>query len=107
MSTEKAKGNKPVHEIPDGGLKLAIWEHKGEYGPKYSATLRHRFKDKKTDEWRDATGFNEDDWLPLRELLREARDWTKSQRRAAAKAPRIARRSPPEHGRAGRAQPAA
>ena len=86
MSDKATKANKPVHEFTDGALKVAIWAHDGEYGPKYSYTIRRRYRDKTTDEWKDATGLNEDDLLPTAELLREAKAWTRERRRADAKA---------------------
>jgi hypothetical protein len=85
MSTDKSKANKPVHEVADGALKVAIWAHEGEYGPKYSFTIRRRYRDRSTDEWKDATGLNEDDLLPLAELLREAKAYIRERRRADAK----------------------
>ena len=88
MSTEneKPKGNKPVHELSDGPLKLAIWKNDGEHGPLYSYTFRRRYKVKGTDEWRDTTSYNDDDLLPMAELIREAYDWRKAQRRSDSKA---------------------
>jgi hypothetical protein len=83
MTTEKSKASKPVHEVADGTLKVAIWAHPGEYGPKYSVTIRRRYKDRSTDEWKDATGLNEDDLLPMKELFREAYAWIREQKRAA------------------------
>jgi hypothetical protein len=90
MSTEneKPKGNKPAHEVTDGPLKVAIWKNDGEHGPRYSYTLRRRYKVKGTDEWKDTDSYNEDDALPIAELFREAYDWVKAQRRADAKARR-------------------
>ena len=90
MSTEneKPKGNKPIHEITDGPLKVAIWKNDGEHGPRYSATCRRRYKDKATDEWKDTFSYNEDDLLPMRELFRDAYAWIKTQKRAAAQARR-------------------
>lgn len=86
MPSDNSKANKPIHEIADGALKVAIWAHDGEYGPKYSMTIRRRYKDKSTDEWKDATGLGDDDLLPLAELLREAKAWIRAQRRADARA---------------------
>ena len=85
MSDKTTRANKPVHEIPDGTLKVAIWVHDGEYGPRYSATIRKRYKDKSTDEWKDAASLGEDDLLPAAELMREAKAWIREQKRAAAK----------------------
>jgi hypothetical protein len=86
MTTEKSKANKPIHEIADGALKVAIWAHDGQYGPKYSVTIRRRYKDKSTDEWKDAAGLGDDDLLPMRELFGEAYAWIRERKRAAAKA---------------------
>jgi hypothetical protein len=86
MSEKTSKANKPVHEIADGALNVAIWAHDGEYGPRYSVTIRRRYKDKSTDEWKDAAGLGEDDLLPLRELFRDAYAWIREQKRAAARA---------------------
>jgi hypothetical protein len=87
MSDDKpTKGNKPIHEIYDGALKVAIWKHDGAHGPFYSATCRCRYKDKSTDEWKDATSYNEDDLLSIAELFRDAKAWIKTQRRADGKA---------------------
>jgi hypothetical protein len=86
MPSDKSKANKPVHEIADGALKVAIWAHDGEYGPRYSVTIRRRYKDKSTDEWKDAAGLGDDDLLPMRELFRDAYAWIREQKRSAAKA---------------------
>jgi hypothetical protein len=83
MSDKTTKANKPIHEVADGALKVAIWAHPGEYGPKYSVTIRRRYRDKSTDEWKDAAGLNEDDLLPMKELFREAYAWIREQKRAA------------------------
>jgi hypothetical protein len=86
MTTEKSKANKPIHEIADGALKVSIWKQDGAHGPFYPTTIRRRYKDKSTDEWKDASSFNEDDLLPMREMFREAYAWIREQRRTAAKA---------------------
>ena len=44
MTSDKPKGNKPVHEISDGLLKVTVWKNEGEYGPMYSVTCRRRYK---------------------------------------------------------------
>jgi hypothetical protein len=84
--SDTSKPNKPVHEILDGPLKVVIWKSDGEYGPRYSFTFRRRYKAKGTDEWKDTTSYNEDDLLPMAELIREAYAWARTQRRADAKA---------------------
>jgi hypothetical protein len=90
MTTEtpadKPRGNPPVHEISDGLLKAAIWQHDGEYGPRYSVTFRRRYKD--GDEWKDTSSYGPDDLLPLGELTRDAYNWIKQQRRADREARR-------------------
>lgn len=86
MSDRSTKASKPVHEITDGALKVSIWKHDGPHGPFYSTTCRRRYKDKSTDEWKDAASFNEDDLLSLAELLRDAKAWMRSQRRTDAQA---------------------
>jgi hypothetical protein len=83
---ETPKGNKPVHEIPDGALKVTIWQNEGEYGPRYSVTSRRRYKD--GEEWKDTQSYGEDDLLPLAELYRDAYAWIRMQKRADAKARR-------------------
>ncbi len=81
----KPKGNPPVHEIPDGLLRAAIWRQEGEHGPQYSATFRRRYKDK-NGEWQDSYSYGPDDLLALGELAREARVWIRQQRRAEREA---------------------
>ena len=66
--------------------QIAIWKHEGTHGPLDSVTCRRRYKDKSTDEWKDATSYNEDDLLPMAELFRDAKAWIRTQRRADAKA---------------------
>jgi hypothetical protein len=84
MTTDKPKGNKPVHEIPDGLLKVAIWKNDGEFGPMYSVTCRRRYKD--GEEWKDANSYGEDDVLPMAELFRDAYAWIRKQKQADAQA---------------------
>jgi len=67
MSSEKPKGNTPVHEIPDGAIKLSIWKNKGEHGAFYSVTCRRRYKD--GDEWKDTNSYGEDDVLLVSKLF--------------------------------------
>jgi hypothetical protein len=89
MSTEneKPKGNKPVHEIPDGPLRAAIWQNEGEHGPQYSVTFRRRYKDR-NGKWQDSSSFGPDDLLPLGELARDAYRWIRQREREDAKARR-------------------
>jgi hypothetical protein len=83
-ATETPKGNKPVHEIPDGLLKVAIWKHDGEHGPRYSATCRRRYKD--GEEWKDTQSYFEDDMLRLSKMWDQADTWIREQKRADAQA---------------------
>ncbi len=81
---EKPKGNKPVHEIPDGLLKVTIWKNEGEYGPRYSVTCRRRYKD--GEEWKDTHSYGEDDVLRVSNLFDLAYAWILQQKQADAKA---------------------
>ena len=104
----KPRGNPPVNEIPDGLLRAAIWQHEGDYGPRYSITFRRRYKDENGD-WNDSYSFGPDDLLPLGELRATPAPGSSSgaaptARPAGKMKPRWPR---PEHGRPGRAQPAA
>jgi hypothetical protein len=86
MSDQPAQASKPIYEITDGALKVSIWKHDGAHGPFYSTTCRRRYKDKSTDEWKDAASYNEDDLLAMAELFRDAYTWIREQKRAAGKA---------------------
>jgi hypothetical protein len=87
MPSQNPKPNKPVHEIPDGPLKVAIWKNDGEYGPMYSVTCRRRYKD--GEEWKDANSYGGDDLLPMAELFRDAYAWIRKQKQADAQARKI------------------
>ena len=91
-ATENPKGNKPVHEIPDGLLKVSIWKHDGEYGPRYSATDRRRYKD--GEEWKDTHFYGEDDLLRMSKLFDQADTWVREQKRSDAKVRRETQREP-------------
>ncbi len=84
MTSDKPKGNKPAHEIPDGMLKVTVWKNDGEYGPRYSVTCRRRYKD--GEEWKDINSYGEDDVLPMGELFRDAYAWIRKQKQADAQA---------------------
>ena len=73
--SDASKPKKPVHEIRDGALKVAIWKNEGKYGPEYSLTCRRRYKDKSTDEWKDTYSYGQDDALALAKLLDLAHTW--------------------------------
>jgi hypothetical protein len=85
-ANERSKGNKPVHEVRDGALKVSVWQNEGEYGPRYSVTSRRRYKD--GEEWKDTQSYGEDDLLPLAELYRDAYAWIRQRKRADAQARR-------------------
>jgi hypothetical protein len=88
MSTDKTKGNKPVHEVADGAIKVSVWENEGSNGPWYSVTCRRRYKDKAADEWKDSYSYGQDDLLALGKLLDLAHTWIlarQQQQRASKK----------------------
>ena len=92
--TPTAEKTKPFDEFTDGALKVTLWKKDGEHGAWYQATCRRRYKDKATDAWKDTDSYNEDDLLPLTELLREAHARIRQQKRADAKARRETQREP-------------
>jgi len=79
--------NKPTHTIRGSagtGLKLAIWRHDSEKGPWFSATLTRSYK---TDDgqWKESSSINQDQFLEVAEMMREARAFV-LQEQAKAKA---------------------
>lgn len=57
MSDDNNQGNKPIAEISDGGMKIAIWKNEPkEEGDRvrYDHKFSHRYFNKQASEWRDA-----------------------------------------------------
>ncbi len=77
--------SKPAHKIRDGVLQVTIWRNQGEKGPYYTVNPTRSYK-QGDETWRETDSLNADDLLAMAELLHEAYDWIKTQRRADAKA---------------------
>jgi hypothetical protein len=92
--TSTAEKTKPFDEFTDGPLKVTVWKKDGEHGPWYQTTHCRRYKDKATAAWKETDSYNEDDLLPLIELLHEAKARIKQQKRADANARRQTQREP-------------
>jgi hypothetical protein len=54
----KTNGTPPVFERRLGSIRVAVFENPSETGLWWTASLVRRYKDKDSDEWRDANNFN-------------------------------------------------
>ena len=83
--TEK---NKPAHTIrgsAGSGLKVTIWRHESDKGPWFTATPTRSYKTQ-DGQWKESTSFNQEQWLELGEMFREARTWALKEQAAAKSA---------------------
>jgi hypothetical protein len=77
--------NTPAHKLKDGALRVTIWRNTSDKGTFYTATPSRGYKSG-DDPWKETDSLNNDDILPMTELLREAYAWIRNERRADAKA---------------------
>ncbi len=75
--TQKPKadqhGNKPVMTFRLRGVKVAVFENKGEQGAFYKTSLQRIYRE--GEEWKTTTSLSRDD-LPVAQLLmRRAWEW--------------------------------
>jgi hypothetical protein len=75
----------PAIKFRDGVLQVVVWRNTGERGTYYTTDYQRGYK-REDDTWGETTSLNEDDLLPMGELLREAKAWIRMQKRADAKA---------------------
>jgi len=60
---KKEKENEPVHRIPVGNIRAAIWRNQnGKEGVWFNVTITRSYRDGET--WKDSTSFSRDD-LPV------------------------------------------
>lgn len=78
--------NTPAIKFRDGSLQVVVWRNTGDKGTYYTVSKPTRGYKRDDDSWAEADSFNEDDLLPLAELLREAKAWIRMQKQADAKA---------------------
>lgn len=75
----------PAHKLRDGCLQVCIWRNTSTEGKTYYSIEPQRSYRNGDDTWRETNSLNQDDLLPMAELLREAYAWIKTQKRADAK----------------------
>jgi len=77
--------NTPAIKFRDGCLQAVVWRNHSERGVYYTVNIARSYK-VGDDAWKETDSLNEDDLLEMAELLREAKAWIKTQKRADAKA---------------------
>ena len=65
--------NKPVENIRDGGLTVAIWANESEHGTRYSVDLTRSYKDAE-DKWQTTNSLSNGEILRGSRLLTLAYD---------------------------------
>ena len=74
----------PAHKLRDGCLSVVIWRNTSTSGTTYyTANLQRSYK-AGDDTWKETDSLNADDLLPASELIREAYQWIRMQKRADA-----------------------
>lgn len=64
---------RPADTAKVGNVEIAIWRNKGTNGEFYTASSPAiRYKDDKSDEWKDGSSYGALDLLSLAEAAREA-----------------------------------
>ena len=64
---------RPADTAKVGNVEIAIWRNKGSNGEFYTASSPAiRYKDDKSDEWKDGSSYSALDLLSLAEAAREA-----------------------------------
>ena len=71
-----AENKRPVKEIRDGSVKLAIWCNETETGNRYSVTVSRLYKD--GDQWKTTSGLNATDLPHLAFAAARANIWIQS-----------------------------
>jgi hypothetical protein len=83
QTTSKSKttetGNRPVHVVRYGALKVAVWANETSSGIMHNCTVSRSYKD--GDDWKETQSFGPDDLLPLAKALDDAHTWIHVQRR--------------------------
>lgn len=74
----------PTHKLRDGCLQIVIWRNTSTDGRTYYSLTPQRSYKAGDDTWRETDSLNQDDALPMGELLREAHVWIRNQKRADA-----------------------
>ncbi|NOS99448.1 MAG: hypothetical protein HOP29_02350 [Phycisphaerales bacterium] len=72
--------NRPVHEIRFGSVKAVIWCNQTTNGPMHNVTVARIYKD--GEEWKESSGFGQEDLLALAKALDQAHSWIHSQKAA-------------------------
>lgn len=76
----KDGSNKPVHEVRFGSIKAVIWRNETANGSMHNVTVARLYKD--GDQWKESSGFGQDDLLVLAKTLDVAHTWIHSQKAA-------------------------
>ncbi len=76
----------PAHKFRDGCLQVVVWRNTSTSGQTYYTSNMSRSYKQGDDMWKETDSFNEEDLLPLGELMREAKAWIRNQKRADKKA---------------------
>jgi hypothetical protein len=82
----------PAHKLRDGCLQVVIWRNTSTEGKTYYSAIPQRSFRNGDDAWRETDSLNGDDLLAMAELLREAYQWIRMQKRADAAGVRQAAR---------------
>jgi hypothetical protein len=75
--------NKPIHEIPLGLIRAAIWKHEHQGVVHYDTTFSRLYQE--GDTWKRTESFKRDDLLPLAKVADLAHSWIHAQPREATK----------------------
>jgi len=75
----------PAIKFRDGTLQVVIWRNTSTSGQTYYSATPQRSYKQGDDTWKETDSLNADDLLPMAELLREAYNWIRMQKRADAK----------------------
>jgi len=70
---------RPVHEIPLGPVRAAIWANETENGVRYNVTFERSYRDGET--WKSTGSFGVNDLLLLGKAADQAHTWILSQLR--------------------------
>ncbi|MCE9565792.1 MAG: hypothetical protein K8U57_27520 [Planctomycetes bacterium] len=75
----------PAIKFRDGCLQVVVWRNTSTSGQTYYTATPQRSYKQGDDTWKETDSLNTDDLLAMAELLREAYDWIRMQKRADAK----------------------
>ncbi|MBA4067181.1 MAG: hypothetical protein C0501_26445 [Isosphaera sp.] len=76
----------PATKFRDGTLQVTVWRNTSTGGQTYYTANPTRSYRQGDDTWRETDSLTADDLLAMAELLRESYAWTRTQKRADAKA---------------------